>query len=351
MSFFADLLAGAMSGGATGYIKDQEDDERLREKLELKRQQQEQALALQAQRQQDRVDMFNLSQAAKGGSAGGGGKADEFNPAQAFERAYYEYGPNDPRTQRAYELVGTYTKTGQGSLDSLMGRARAQGGGYGEGAPTSADVVAAEAYTGAPQPPDNATRGQREAMLGEQELRRFRASVVDNGKNVDDFAKAETGFGRTDLATAEVQDMLQKGKPLSAATNRFNEVTNSAKANPLGEEYARIKQAELDLKVAQAGNKVTAGETNAADKKLDALEERKTKTLSDLAKRPDAATKLRLEQRLEQIDQQIKALDAQPVARTAPTTVTQPAQTTPIRSSAPMRNSYPRPSVAAQAGR
>ena len=277
MSFFGQLLAGAVGGAAGGYIKDREDEEKLAEKLQLRQLQYDQARMMQDDRQAFSREMA-LDRASR--ASGGGGKSDEFNPAQAFERAYYEFGPSDPRTQRAYELVGAYSRDGQGSLDGIMGRARAQGGGYGDGAPTSADVIAAEAYTGAPQPPENATRGQREALLGQQALMRFRAGVVDNGKNVDDFAKAETNFRQNDLGDMAVVDTLKKGGTPEDAGNVFNRVTNPARQSATAEEYVRLKEQELALRAQQ----LAAGNAGKADRltfdqirqmQKDALEYRK----------------------------------------------------------------------------
>ena len=228
MSFFGQLLAGATAGGAGGYIKDREDEERAAARLELKRIQYDQARLMQEDRQAFSREMALDRASRSSGSSSGGSGANEFNPAQAFERAYYEYGPDDPRTQRAYELVGRYTADGQRSLDPIMGRSTAQGGGYGEGAPTSADVLAAESYSGAPQPPANASRSKRDAMLGEQALLRFRAAVVDNGKNVDTMAKAEQNFRQNDLGDMAVVDSLKKGGSPEDAGNVFNRVANPA---------------------------------------------------------------------------------------------------------------------------
>lgn len=316
MSVFSHVLAGAVGGAAGGYIKDREDEERMAEKLQLRQMQQDQAMALQAQRQQDRIDMFNLNQSARVGQAGssGGGGANEFNPAQAFERAYYEFGPDDPRTQRAYELVGAYSREGQGSLDSIMGRIRAQGGGYGEGAPTSADVIAAEAYAGEPQPPENATRGQREAMLGQQALMRFRAGVVDNGKNVDDFAKAEGQFFANDVQANVFTRALKAGKSEVEAA----ELAARA-ADPATYDKNRTNQQRVDASLENTRARTEGSASNVVVREdaatLRALEARKAQYLKQLADPlVDDDLKSTLKAEIDDINLRLKAPGRQEVA-------------------------------------
>lgn len=314
MSFFGQLLAGAVGGAAGGYLQDRQDEERMSEKLELRRLQQEQALQLQAQRQQDRIDMFNLSQAGKTGSGSGGSKSEEFNPVQAFERAYYEFGSNDPRTQRAYELVGAYSREGQGSLDGIMGRARAQGGGYGEGAPTSADVLAAEAYTGAPQPPENATRGQREALLGQQALMRFRAGVVNNGSNVDDFAKAEGQFFANDVQANVFTRALKAGKSEVEAA----ELAARA-ADPATYDKNRTNQQRVDASLENTKARTEGSASNVVVREdaatLRALEARKAQYLKQMGDPAlDDGLKVTLQAEIDDINRRLKASGPQAAA-------------------------------------
>ena len=311
MSFFGQLLAGAVGGAAGGYIKDREDEEKLAEKLQLRQLQYDQARAMQDDRQAFSREMA-LDRASR--ASGGGGKSDEFNPAQAFERAYYEFGPNDPRTQRAYELVGAYSRDGQGSLDGIMGRARAQGGGYGEGAPTSADVIAAEAYTGAPQPPENATRGQREALLGQQALMRFRAGVVDNGKNVDDYAKAEGQFFANDVQANVFTRALKAGKSEVEAA----ELAARA-ADPATYDKNRTNQQRVDASLVNTERRIDGSTSNVAVREdgatLRALEARKAQYLKQLGEPAlDDALKITLQAEIDDINRRLKASGPQAAA-------------------------------------
>src|SRR5574343_303072 len=315
MSFFGQLLAGAVGGAAGGYIKDREYEEKLAEKLQLRQLQFDQARQMQEDRQAFSREMA-LDRAAS--RSGGGSKSEEFNPAQAFERAYYEFGPNDPRTQRAYELVGAYSRDGQSSLDGIMGRARAQGGGYGEGAPTHADVLAAEAYTGAPQPPENATRGQREALLGQQALMRFRAGVVDNGKNVDDFAKAEGQFFANDVQANVFTRALKDGKSEVEAA----ELAARA-ADPATYDKNRTNQQRVDASLENTRARTEGSASNVVVREdaatLRALESRKAQYLKQLGDPAlDDGLKITLQAEVDDINRRLKASGSQPAATVAP---------------------------------
>lgn len=311
MSFFGELLAGAVGGAAGGYIKDREDEEKLAYQMALLQEKQREKLELQ---QRDHELKLQLADLKGGKSSGRGGGANEINPAQEFERYYLEFGPNDPRTQRAYELVGAYTRDGQGALDGIMGRARAQGGGYGEGAPTSADVLAAEAYTGAPQPPENATRGQREALLGQQALMRFRAGVVDNGKNVDDFAKAEGQFFANDVQANVFTRALKDGKSEVEAA----ELAARA-ADPATYDKNRTNQQRVDASLVNTKARTEGSASNVVVREdaatLRALEARKAQYLKQLGDPAlDDGLKVTLQAEIDDINRRLKASGPQAAA-------------------------------------
>jgi hypothetical protein len=73
MSFFGQLLAGATAGGAGGYIKDREDEERAAAQLELKRTQYDQARLMQEDRQAFSREMALDRASRSSGSSSGGG--------------------------------------------------------------------------------------------------------------------------------------------------------------------------------------------------------------------------------------------------------------------------------------
>ncbi len=262
MSFFAELLAGATSGLGKGIVDQADYNDKLEAQRALQEERQRDKLETQRRDQEFRQQLALERAAAQGGGSGGGGGLKDFNPVQAFESLYVQHGPDDPRTQRAYELIGTSSRAAQGQLDNVMGRILSQSGGYGEGAPTSADVTASMSTDGkdyTPQPPAAMERSKQLAFEGEKALQRLRAAMVDGGKNVDDFAKAETGFRRNDLGDAGVVSTLKGGGSMADAGDVFNRITNPAKQSDTAEEYVRLKEQELALKAEQLAAKNRAG--------------------------------------------------------------------------------------------
>ncbi len=226
MSFFAEMLAGAVAGGAGGYIKDREEEDRLAEKMELRRLQQEQALQLQAQRQQDRIDMFNLSQGAKASGAGGAGGTKDFNLAALV---YDAVQSGDPKKMAAVEAAA-----GVIGGDEARQWARYQLGGGApqqERMPTEQDVIASMATDGkeyTPEPPKaSGSMGQREAAMGLQAFQRGFAIANDPGK-YDDFTKGERQAAQNDLGVANVIAAGKAGKSAEEVGNAFNRVANPA---------------------------------------------------------------------------------------------------------------------------
>lgn len=327
MSFFASLLAGAASGVGKGMVDEADYRDKLAAQQSLLQEKQQNALELQRQRADDKLFQAQTLATLKGPGGGSGGG----DPIMGMLRAAKT--PEEQQQALGYIRAMAGDDAAASIEANVFGRIQPGA----QGMPTEQDVLASGPPSDKPMPPQD--RVSYDRLKGQQALNRVYALLANKGETKN-FAEGEQIMGRTDLATEEVKGMMKDGKPLSKASDRFNEVTNSAKANPLGEEYARIKQAELDLKVAQAGEKVTAGEATSADKKLEALEDRKSKTLSDLAKRPDNTTKARLESRLIEIDSQIKALGTTPSA--APRA---PAASMPSRGSSSMKYD-PTPSIA-----
>lgn len=262
MSFFGQLLAGAVGGAAGGYIKDREEDDRLAEKQALKQEQYAQQLLLQRERQQDRIDMFQMTQAGKagkgdGGSGGAGTGKGDFNlAAMVYEAAQ----SGDPAKIRAAEQVAT-----------LMGGDQARehvryslGVGNEDKAPTEQDVLASMATDGkeyTPEPPKGGTRGQREAAEGLQAFQRAYARGVTKVKDQAEGEKQEFG---NDAAAAEYNQMLAGGASIEEANDMLNRRLNPAKADPLAEERLALQREEAKRKAASAAD----GNTNRAQKIL-----------------------------------------------------------------------------------
>ena len=232
MGFFDALLAGGVQGFGKGMVDQADYNDRLDAQRAIQEERQRDKFETQRRDQEFKLMLADQKAAGRTGTgSGGGGGMKDFNPVQAFEASYYEYGPDDPRTQRAYELVGTNSRTAQSQLDNVMKRILPQAGGYGDNMPTEADVLASTATDGAeytPKPPIDPARSKQLAFEGEKALQRLRSAMVDNGKNVDDFAKAETGFRRNDLGDAAVVGTLKKGGSMVDAGDAFNRITSPA---------------------------------------------------------------------------------------------------------------------------
>ena len=333
MSFFAQLLAGAATGIGKGMVDQADYNDKLAAQQELLKEKHANALQLQSQRADDRLFQAQTLAALKGGSSGGGGGVDVFSRLR---------GSNPEEQRMALGEIRALGGDDAANLaeESILGRApmRQRPADY-VGLPGQSDVGPDAKIT---------ERVEYDKMKGMQGLQRMYALIANKGDTKGN-AEGEQIYARTDLGAQEAQKMLKDGKPMSAATNRFNEVTNSAKANPLGEEYARIKQAELDLKVAQAGNKVTAGTEKSFEDRLESLEDKRSKAILKLVDATGKDAKKAIQDHIVDLDAKISALVKTKPAASTPTA---PAPATTSRtSSLSMRNSYPRPGVAAQAGR
>jgi hypothetical protein len=314
-----------VSGGAGGYIKDREEEDRLAEKTELRRLQQEQALQLQAQRQQDRIDMFNLQQLAKGQGAGGSSGAGGSKDFNLTALVYDAVQSGDPRKMAAVEAAAGVIggdEARQWARYQLGGGAQQQ-----ERMPTEQDVIASMATDGkeyTPEPPPNASMGQREAAMGLRAFQRGFAIANDPGK-YDDFTKGEKQAAQNDLGVANVIAAGKAGKSAEEVGNAFNRVANPAPYDMDGS--AKTARQEYAAKATEykADKTAETAEANRVSAEIRSLQAQ----ITQLAKAPQFEQpedrELRLAQ-LESLKSEISALrgsrTAQPQAPVAPSRTT-----------------------------
>lgn len=305
MSFFGQLLAGAVGGAAGGYIKDREDEEKLAEKLELRRLQQEQALQLQAQRQQDRIDMFNLSQAAKGGGSGRGGSngADVSNgDYNHLARVDQALSSGDPaQIEQAIKMIelGGGPRASAYARQVLTGKAP-------DRQPTSEDVLASMATDGkeyTPQPPSGGTLGQREALQGLQDFQRAFARGIGKAK---DQAEAESQEMSNDIYSDVFGRTLRGGGSQIEAGRNAAMATQPAEfdktSRTLASAAATEKKADRTAETAEKNR--TAQEIRELERQLNDI----IKFKPDIAEMADSPAALARQERAKYLQEQIKEL-------------------------------------------
>lgn len=306
MSFFGQLLAGAVGGAAGGYIKDREDEERLQEKLELRRLQQEQALQLQAQRQQDRIDMFNLSQAARGGGSGGsrgGNGADVSNgDYNHLARVDQALSSGDPaQIEQAIKMIelGGGPRASAYARQVLTGKAP-------DRQPTSEDVLASMATDGkeyTPQPPSGGTLGQREALQGLQDFQRAFARGVGKAK---DQAEAESQEMSNDIYSDVFSRTLRGGGSQIEAGRNAAMATQPAEfdktSRTLASAAATEKKADRAAETAERNR--TAQEIRELERQLNDI----IKFKPDITESADSPAALARQERATYLREQIKEL-------------------------------------------
>ena len=212
MSFFGQLLAGAVGGAAGGYIKDREEDDRLAEKRMLLEEKQRDKLEVQ---QRDHALRLQLAELKGDKSSGGGNGASiskgDYNYLAAADEALRSNDPN------AIERVVRMVDLGGGQQAAAHARYVLTGQAP-DRQPTSDDVLASMATDGkeyTPEPPKGGTRGQREAAEGLQAFQRAYARGVTK---VKDQADGEAQENTNDIFTNVFGQGLQGGKPVSEAS-------------------------------------------------------------------------------------------------------------------------------------
>jgi len=327
MSFFAQLLAGAATGIGKGMVDQADYNDKLAAQQELLKEKHANALQLQSQRADDRLFQAQTLAALKGGSSGGSGGGD---PIMGMLRA----AKTPEEQQQAIGYIRALAGDDAAASIEANVFGRIQPGA--QGMPTEQDVLASGPPSDKPMPPQD--RVSYDRLKGQQALNRVYALLANKGETKN-FAEGEQIMGRTDLATEEVKGMMKDGKPLSQASDRFNEVTNSAKVNPLGQQYADNKAAELALRLQAIEDKANTDLAKGASGRLQHLEQERTKAVLKLNESRGDAKKA-VQKEIDYYDSQINAMSAAPA--TAPRA---PAASTAARGSSSMKYD-PTPAIA-----
>lgn len=205
MSFFGQLLAGATAGGAGGYIKDREDEERAAAQLELKRSQYDQARLMQEDRQAFSREMaLDRASRSSGSSSGGGGDDPLFGMLRAAktpeeqDRAlgYIRSLAGDDAAMRVSENVFGRLPTKERQYETID----ALGDGTAGGTTSVAE------------------RASYDRDQGQKELQRFYALIANKGQTKS-HAEGEALYFGNDARTAAVTQELKRGKSLVEATD------------------------------------------------------------------------------------------------------------------------------------
>lgn len=216
MSFFAQLLGGAVSGYAGGALQDINDREKMAAQMALLQEKQQGQLELQRQRAEDQRMLREMT-AAQGGRRGGGGDG-----TNVFDLLLNADTPE--KQQRAVALLDAFGGSDSAALvaDRVYGR-----GATVTAPPTAGDFArfdrgdpGAEAV-----PTGTIERAAYDRDKGQQALQRLYALILDPAKT-DDFAKAERQFGLNDFGAAAATQAMGRGGSLENAATTFNRLSS-----------------------------------------------------------------------------------------------------------------------------
>lgn len=251
MSFFGQLVAGAASGAAGGYIQDRAEDEKLAYQQALQAEKHREKLELQQRDQEFRAELASMKNGGSSSSGGGGssiGKGD-FNLAAL---AYEAVKSNDPAQLQALEKMATMMG-GDPARDHV--RYSLGMGGEQQASPTEQDVMASMATDGqdyTPQAPSGGSRGQREAALGLQAFQRAFARGIGKTK---DQAEGEEQENTNDLYTQVLGQSIKGGNSLidagrnAAMATQPAEFDKTARSNAMA--AATEKKADMAADTAE----------------------------------------------------------------------------------------------------
>ena len=329
MSFFAQLLGGAVSGYAGGALQDINDREKMAAQMALLQEKQQGQLELQRQRAEDQRMLREMT-AAQGGRRGGGGDG-----TNVFDLLLNADTPE--KQQRVVALLDAFGGSDSAALvaDKV----------YGRGAPVVTPPTAgdfARFDRGDPGaeavPTGTIERAAYDRDKGQQALQRLYALILDPGKT-DDFAKAERQFGLNDFGAAVAGKTMRGGGSLEDAATGFSQ-HSSPKDETTKNELARERIEATRERTATTDANADANRKSAERRKLQDLLTRAQSAKEDLlnpnAKAEKAATVARLQAQLD-------AMDAGQIFNNAP------AGNAPARQLPPAPFAPRRPSEAARA--
>ncbi len=218
MSFFAQLLGGAVSGYAGGALADINDREKLAAQMALLNDKQQAQMELQRQRAEDQRALREMTLAQGGGKRGGGG-GDGTNVFDLLMNA-----DTPEKQQRVVALIDAFGGPDSAALvsDKVYGRAPMT-----SRSPTAGDFArfdrgdpGAEAV-----PQTTVERAAYDRDKGQQALQRLYAMILDPGKT-DDFAKAERQFGLNAFGAAVAGNTMRGGGSLEDAATGFSQYSS-----------------------------------------------------------------------------------------------------------------------------
>lgn len=269
MSFFANLLGGAMQGFGAGMSAVGADEERLAQQRALLQERQQGALELQRQRADDQLyrqqEMMQMKAELGGGAGGGGGKG--INLAQLAMQA-----KTPEEQEKVIRLAQTFGGDNAGATiaDKMFGRPQMTGV-----AATPGDFARYDRAGDMEAAPPTTTleRAAYDRDQGQQGLQRLYTAFLDPGK-LDDHAKGERQFGLNDFGAANAAQVMQRGGSLPEASSAFQRYSgpkdesvkddlaseraaNAAERNKIMRENAAAKEAGqaargLDKQIADA---------------------------------------------------------------------------------------------------
>lgn len=216
MSFFGHLLAGAVGGAADGYSSGLAQQE----KMDLQRQ-------MQAERQQASMDRLLQQQEFRSALAaeranGGGGKGKAERDVFGDVLGYMEKGDQQGLDQYIKAMSAFNGEAGN-QLRSSLTKQQPEAGGMQW--PTEKDVLASmgDPSASVPElPKNNATRGEKERLMGERALQQMAVLFRDPAK-LDDYAKADRQLTLNEFGAGVAEDKLRRGGSLDDAAAAFQQ--------------------------------------------------------------------------------------------------------------------------------
>lgn len=323
MSFFANLLGGAMQGFGAGVSAMGADEERLAQQRALIQERSQAALDLQRQRAEDRLyqqeQLLQMKSELGGGGSGGGGKG--INLAQLAMQA-----KTPEEQQRVISLARTFAGDDAGALmaEQLYGRAQTTA------APATAGDFARYDRAGdmeAAPPRTTLERASYDADRGRQALQRAYTLFLDPGKT-DDFAKGERQFGLNDFGAAVAEKTMRRGGSLEDAATGFSQYS-SPKDETAKNELAQQRIAATRERTAATDANADANRKSAERRKLQDLlvkaQGAKEDVLNPNAKADKAAAVSRIQAQLDALDSGQWMQGAAPPASSPTSQVRRPA--------------------------
>lgn len=268
MSFFGHLLAGAVGGAADGYSAGLAQQE----KADLQRQMQEQRVQSMMDRQQMQNDFrlqLEQDKADRKGSGGGGNGAgrDMLGDVLDFMKKGDQEGLN-----KYIDAVSAFDATAADQLRSTLLKKQPVTADMTASWPTEKDVLASMGDPAAmvPEVPKNASRGEKERVLGEQALTKLAVIFRDPAK-LDTYAKGERQMGLNQFGAEIAGQTMGSGGTLENAAAKFSQYSateDDTTKNALAAARIAAARERTEAQAAAAEAKNTAADVRAIDRQI-----------------------------------------------------------------------------------